>query len=77
MRFDQANWLDCRINAYTNLDDSPNFLFIDIDTRDDLNKILQRFEELDWKPTVLFTGSGHHIYQPVSTIDFFCTYVQF
>ena len=71
-RFDQANWLDCRVSAYTELDDSPNFLFIDVDTLDSsvLEEILQRFEELNWKPTVLFTGSGHHIYQPVSIIDF-------
>ena len=68
-RFEQANWLDCRISAYTELDDSPNFLFIDIDTRDQsvLEEILQRFEDLNWKPTVLFTGSGYHIYQPVSS----------
>ena len=43
-RFEQSNWLDCRISAYTELDDSPNFLFIDIDTLDRpvLTKVLDR-----------------------------------
>ena len=31
-RFKQANYLDCRISAYTELDDTPNFIFIDLDT---------------------------------------------
>jgi hypothetical protein len=35
-RFKQANWLDCRISAYTELDDSPNFLFVDIDIKNDI-----------------------------------------
>ena len=40
-RFEQANWLDCRISAYTEVDDSPNFLFIDIDTLD--RSVLNKF----------------------------------
>ena len=40
-RFDQANWLDCRVSAYTELDDSPNFLFIDVDTLD--HRYLKKF----------------------------------
>ena len=72
-RFKQANYLDCRISAYTELDDSPNFLFIDIDTLDEkvLLKVLNfKFRALKWTPTVLFTGSGYHIYQPVAPIKF-------
>ncbi len=69
-RFKQANYLDCRINAYTELDDNPNFIFIDIDSNDfsivENFLILQKLEE--WHPTVLFTGSGYHIYQPVESL---------
>ena len=59
--------MDCRISAYTELDDSPNFLFIDIDTLDRpvLTKVLDRCTKFGYFPTVLFTGSGYHIYQPV------------
>jgi len=68
-RFEQANWLDCRISAYTELDDSPNFLFIDIDTLDRsvLTKVMDRCGKFAYFPTVLFTGSGYHIYQPVQS----------
>ena len=77
VRFEQSNWLDSRISAYTELDDSPNFLFIDIDTLDRsvLTKFLNRFAKFGYFPTVLFTGSGYHIYQPV--VQFTLEYCQF
>ena len=56
-RFKQANYLDCRISAYTELDDTPNFLFIDIDTLDlaVLRQVLDRcikfgFTQLSYSP---------------------------
>ena len=56
-RFKQANYLDCRISAYTELDDSPNFLFVDIDIKNDLKQVLKsisRFKAINAKPTVLY-----------------------
>ena len=70
-RFKQANYLDCRINAYTELDDTPNFIFIDLDTdcQIQLSKVLTKiFKAIGGKPTVLFTGSGYHVYQPILSV---------
>ena len=69
-RFKQANQLDCRISAYTDLDDTPNFLFIDIDNLDfsTIEKVLKKCRDFEYFPTVLFTGNGYHIYQPVRAI---------
>jgi hypothetical protein len=70
-RFKQANYLDCRINAYSNHDirGNPNFIFIDIDSTDKalLDDILTKgkLQSIEAHPTVLFTGSGYHIYQPI------------
>jgi hypothetical protein len=73
-RFKQANYLDCRINAYSanDIKGDPNFIFIDIDstTPKILNKIFEinsRISAIGGHPTVLFTGSGYHIYQPISS----------
>jgi hypothetical protein len=71
-RFKQANYLDCRISAYTELDDSPNFLFVDIDIKNDLKHVLKsisRFKGINAKPTVLFTGNGYHIYLPIESVQ--------
>ena len=73
-RFKQANYLDCRINAYSGGDikGDPNFLFIDIDSTNQKNllEILEnsRFSAIGGHPTVLFTGSGFHIYQPIDSL---------
>jgi hypothetical protein len=69
-RFKQADYFDCRINAYSNHDikGDPNFIFVDIDSTDKkiIDKILAvRFSFIEAYPTVLFTGSGYHIYQPI------------
>lgn len=74
-RFAQANYLDCRINAYSGGDikGDPNFIFIDIDSTTDhkvIEKILNsnsKFKRIGGHPTVLFTGNGFHIYQPISS----------
>ena len=70
-RFKQANYLDCRINAYTELDDTPGFIFIDLDTdcQIQLDNVLTKiFNAIGGKPTVLFTGSGYHVYQPILSV---------
>jgi Primase X len=56
--------------AYTDLDDTPNFLFIDIDSLDfsTVENLLNKCRGFAYFPTVLFTGSGYHIYQPVTAI---------
>lgn len=69
-RFKQSNYLDCRINAYSKHDikGEPNFIFIDIDGTDKkvVDRILNgKFRPIKAHPTVLFTGSGFHIYQPI------------
>ena len=45
-RFKQASYLDCRINAYTELDDSPNFLFVDIDIKNDQSRLWDSYQRL-------------------------------
>lgn len=56
----------------------PDFIFIDLDLDNfkselalklALNKILNTIrEKLDGFPTVLFTGGGYHIYQPIEAV---------
>ena len=68
-RFKQANWLDCRISAYTQLDDEPIIDF-DINCQNQLDNVLTRiFKTIGGNPTVLFTGSGYHIYQPILSVS--------
>lgn len=72
-RFKQANYLDCRISAYSGGDikGNPNFIFIDVDSINQrlINRILnKKFQAIYGYPTVLFTGSGYHIYQPITSI---------
>jgi non-catalytic primase subunit PriX-like protein len=84
-RFKQANFLDCRINAYpyyTGFDginrQPPNFIFIDIDRClfkadkefwREVEKTCNNIEQiLGGNPTVLWTGKGIHIYQPVEAM---------
>ena len=72
-RFKQANYLDCRINAYSKHDikGDPNFIFMDIDTTDQstIDRILgRRLQSIKAHPTVLFTGRGYHVYQPIKSV---------
>jgi hypothetical protein len=82
-RFKQANYLDCRINAYPDYTQwnginrqAPNLIFIDLDLSKfksigalsrALNKSLRTIKEkLDnAHPTVLQSGNGYHILQPI------------
>ena len=85
-RFKQANFMDCRINAYpvyTQYDginrQPPNFIFIDIDKSSfktervyelAISQTLHDFREKlpGAHPTVLNTGNGCHLYQPIQAI---------
>jgi non-catalytic primase subunit PriX-like protein len=72
-RFKQADYLDCRISAYSKHDikGDPNFIFIDIDSLDRklIDSILHdRLESMKAHPTVLFTGNGYHIYVPIDSV---------
>lgn len=81
-RFKQANFIDCRINAYPYHNQyhginrqTPNFIFIDLDGSSFIsdrafwlavNKACKNIKGiLGGNPTVLWTGNGIHVYQPV------------
>jgi hypothetical protein len=81
--FSQANFLDCRINAYPNYTgfkdlnrQAPDFIFIDLDQSTfktqrahrlalsiTLNNIKEKLNGVI--PTVLRSGNGFHVYQPM------------
>ena len=71
-KFYESDFTDCRINAFPSIEKPiPNFIFIDLDAIDiPLNKKLDftlsniRLK-LVGNPTVLWTGNGHHVYQPI------------
>jgi hypothetical protein len=84
IKYEESNFIDCRINAFPSLKEraiwSSNFIFIDLDLADfksqraldlALNKTLKNIKErLDGHPTLLWTGGGYHIYQPIDGIEF-------
>jgi Primase X len=84
-RFKQADFIDCRINAYPIYADNyqgadrlaPSLVMCDLDQsnfktekllmktlRATLTNIATDLGELA-RPTVLFTGNGYHVYQPI------------
>lgn len=75
--YEQADYLDCRVNAYNSVGalHAPNLLFIDIDRSDFksdrahkivLRKTLDRIKYyLDGHPTVTWSGNGYQIIQPL------------
>ncbi len=82
--FENAEFIDCKINAFPSLKEgvrwTSDFIFIDIDLEDfksnraldlALNKTLRNIKERleEAHPTVLWTGSGYHIYQPIEGIE--------
>lgn len=92
--FKQANYVDCKINAFpfntehTRVDfdvknkTAADFIMIDLDLKDfnskeqldrqlkrTLNKISLKFHK-NAHPTVLWTGNGYHIYQPIDGMVF-------
>ena len=73
----KSNFKDCRLNAYPVLEDgvlqAPNIIFIDLDLQyldnlKELNKNLDKTLKIikqklnGFKPTVLWSGNGYHIY---------------
>lgn len=82
--FISANFVDCRISAFPYLKENKSWpsdlIFIDIDKANFNNdgKSLERAlkttiknikEKINGHPTVLFTGGGYHIYQPIKGIE--------
>ena len=72
--FEKSKFIDCRISAFPSIENPvPNFIFIDLDDihkNISLDKILQITlsnikKRLRGIPTVLWTGNGYHIYQPI------------
>ncbi len=83
-KYDESSFVDCRINAFPSLKEgarwTSDFIFIDLDLTDfkskrslglalkkTLRNIKERLEEAH--PTVLWTGGGYHIYQPIRGIE--------
>ena len=73
--FEKSNFIDCRISAFPSIENPiPNLIFIDLD---DIHKNLSLDKKLQITltniknrlrgvPTVLQTGNGYHIYQPIN-----------
>ena len=83
--FESSEFIDCKINAFPSLKEgvrwTSDFIFIDIDLEDfksnraldlALNKTLRNIKERleEAHPTVLWTGGGYHVYQPIEGIIF-------
>jgi hypothetical protein len=73
--FEKSKFIDCRISAFPSIENPvPNFIFIDLDDihkNISLDKILQITlsnikKRLGGAHTVLWTGNGYHIYQPIN-----------
>jgi hypothetical protein len=83
-RFRQADYLDCRINAYPAIYSeykgpnmqAPTFIFVDIDRSNfkiekaynlAVSKTIKNIKDKlpNAQPTILDTGNGCHLYQPI------------
>jgi len=84
-RYEDSNFVDCRINAYPSHTQykgiqryPPNFIFADLDlstfkSKDSLERALSTALgiirlKINGIPTVLWTGNGYHIYQPLDSV---------
>lgn len=67
--FEDANYIDCRINAFSEHDIeciTPNLIFVDLDQREALNEIRILFHKtIGGIPSILDTGNGYAILQPI------------
>ena len=67
--FFKAGFKDCRIAAFGKYEQEiiiPNIIFVDLDNREALNEVLILFHKtIGAKPTVLDTGNGCAILQPI------------
>ena len=82
--FNASKFVDCRIAAFPYLREyvswAPDLIFIDIDKSNfknensfkrAYNSTLKNINgKLNGNPTVLLTGGGYHIYQPIEGIEF-------
>jgi hypothetical protein len=75
LHYQGALWYDCRVSAFRIGEDNPDVIFIDIDLKDfvseracktALTKTLKRIErKIGGHPTVLWSGRGYHVIQPI------------
>jgi len=80
--YDRAGHKDCRLNGFAfdpdnKLNQGPSLIFGDFDSHDqyELNKILKRMKEklIVAYPTIIDSGRGFHIIQPLDVSKFFDT----
>lgn len=68
--FNQAKLLDCRISAFSKYEIEhivPNQIFTDLDNIEALDEVLQKYvTTLNAKPSVIFTGNGFALLQPIN-----------
>ena len=68
--FAKSNFIDCRISAFGRYEiehEKPNLIFVDLDDRTALHETLALFhKEIDGIPSVLNTGNGYAIIQPIT-----------
>lgn len=69
--FEQANNLDCRISAFSRYEQEllkPNMIFIDLDNKTALDETRALIHKTTGGiPTVIHTGNGYAILQPINT----------
>ncbi len=67
--FKKSEYVDCRISAFGRFEQEkvmPNLIFVDLDNRDALNEVRCLFHKIiNGLPTILDTGNGYAILQPV------------
>ena len=68
--FAKSNFVDCRISAFGRYEiehEKPNLIFVDLDDKTALHETLALFhKEIDGIPSVLNTGNGYAIIQPIT-----------
>src|SRR5262245_8110436 len=74
--YNTSTYLDCRIQAFGVNETSPNLIFMDIDKKDfggnmrrlklGLTSTLKQIkQEIEGYPTVIWSGHGYHVLQPI------------
>ena len=67
--FEESDFIDCRISAFGLFEQDkimPNLIFVDQDKQEYLNSVLYIFHKtIGSKPTVIDTGNGYAIIQPI------------
>jgi len=72
--FKESNYVDCRISAFSEGNRyrlEPNLIFIDLDNRDAKNEVLALLHKtINGIPTILDTGNGYAVIQPINIKSF-------